>query len=306
MSRGLTVLRVVPPEGVAAGLLLLGSALWGSTFPAAKQGIAAMGLLAFIAWSRIIGFAALLPLGLGIPRAEWRKALPIGATLGVLLYFAYYLQSLGLARTSATNAGFVTGLYVVGTPAFGALIYRKWPARRALGAVAMSTAGLALLSLNGWSFSAGDALVLASVVFWSLQILLVGAATRYDPVVLILIELGVAAVLHLVTAGFDLRTDRLSEVWGYLLITGVLGTGLAYFFQIIGQRRVHPTRTAIIYTGEPIFAALFSMLWLGERLSPRGYLGAAFIVAAMLVAELGPATRARSPKSTPGRRDRVP
>jgi drug/metabolite transporter (DMT)-like permease len=74
----------------------------------------------------------------------------------------------------------------------------------------------------------------------------------------------------------------------------VLGTGLAYLVQIIGQRRVAPTRTAIIYTGEPVFAALSSAVWLGERLDVRGWLGATAIIAAMLVAETAP--RASAPR----------
>lgn len=299
MGRRLDLLRTVPSSGTATGLLLLGAACWGSTFPAAKEGFAIMGLLAFMAWSRIIGLLALAPCAAGIPAAEWRRALPTGALLGVLLYLAYLFQSLGLERTTATNAGFLTGLYVVGTPVIGALLYRRWPERRVLAAVALSTLGLALLALEGWSFAAGDALVLVSVVFWSLQILLVGRAAHLDPVVLILVELGVASALHLVTTAGDLRVDLLPQVWGLLVLTGALGTGLGYGVQIIAQRRVHPTRTAIIYTSEPVFAALFSMAWLGERLTGRGWLGAALIVGAMLVAEVGPAREPAAEAGSP-------
>jgi drug/metabolite transporter (DMT)-like permease len=279
-------LRIVPSEPVAAALLLLGSALWGSTFPAAKEGMAVLGLLPFMAWSRITGFFVLLPLAAGIDRREWKRGLAPGALLGLLLYFAYYLQSEGLVRTTATNAGFLTGLYVVGTPLLGAVMYRRLPDRRIGAAVALATAGLALLSLRAWSFAAGDLLVLASVIFWSLQILAVGAFKERDPVVLILVELGVAAALHTMTAGFELRFDALPQTWGYLIVTGALGSGLAYFVQIIAQRRVTPSRTAIIYTGEPLFAALFSWLWLSETLDARGWVGAVLIVSAMLVAEL--------------------
>jgi drug/metabolite transporter (DMT)-like permease len=299
MGRRLDLLRIVPRPGTATALLLLGAACWGSTFPAAKEGFVIMGLLPFMAWSRIIGFLTLAPLAAGIPATEWRRALPIGTLLGVLLYLAYLFQSLGLERTTATNAGFLTGLYVVGTPLIGALLYRRWPEPRVLGAVTLSTLGLALLSLEGWSFAPGDALVLVSVLFWSLQILLVGRAAHLDPVVLILVELGVASVLHAATTLGDLRIQLLADVWGLLILTGALGTGLGYFVQIIAQRRVHPTRTAIIYTSEPLFAALFSMTWLGERLSGRGWAGAALIVAAMLVAELGAARKPAVETATP-------
>ncbi|CAN5705048.1 DMT family transporter [soil metagenome] len=299
MGRRLDFLRIVPSPGAATGLLVLGAACWGTTFPAAKEGFAIMGLFAFMAWSRIIGFLTLAPFAAGIPAREWRRAGPIGALLGVLLYLAYLFQSLGLERTSATNAGFLTGLYVVGTPVLGALLYRRWPERRVLGAVALSTLGLALLSVEAWSFAPGDALVLVSVLFWSLQILLVGRASHLDPMVLILVELGVAAMLHVATALGDMHAALLPEVWGLLVLTGALGTGLGYFVQIIAQRRVHPTRTAIIYTSEPLFAALFSMAWLGERLTGRGWLGAGLIVVAMLVAEVGAARRLVAESGSP-------
>ncbi len=286
MSR-LAALRIIPTEKVAGLLLLTGAAFWGLTFPAAKEALEIMGPLAFMTWSRAVGFISLVPLAWGTPRDRWREALPLGLLLGVLLFFAYLFQTLGLERTTATNAGFLTGLYVVGTPLFGAAIYRRWPSVRVLVAVAMSTAGLALLSLRGWSFSPGDSLVMLSVVFWSLQILAVGRGTQRDPVVLILVEMAFATILHAASSGFDLQFDALPRAWPYLIITGVLGTGLAYFVQIIGQRRISPTRTAIIYTGEPVFAAFFSALWLGERLNARGWAGAALIVAAMIVAETG-------------------
>ncbi|MDQ3619489.1 MAG: DMT family transporter [Actinomycetota bacterium] len=286
MSR-LAALRIIPTEKVAGLLLLTGAAFWGLTFPAAKEALEIMGPLAFMTWSRAVGFISLVPLAWGTPRDRWREALPLGLLLGVLLFFAYLFQTLGLERTTATNAGFLTGLYVVGTPLFGAAIYRRWPSVRVLVAVAMSTVGLALLSLRGWSFSPGDSLVMLSVVFWSLQILAVGRGTQRDPVVLILVEMAFATILHAASSGFDLQFDALPRAWPYLIITGVLGTGLAYFVQIIGQRRISPTRTAIIYTGEPVFAAFFSALWLGERLNARGWAGAALIVAAMIVAETG-------------------
>ena len=287
MSTRLGALRLVPRERTAVALLVVGAALWGLTFPAAKEGLEIMGPLAFMAWSRGAGFASLLPLAWRMPRAAWRRDVPWGLLLGALLFFAYLFQTLGLERTTATNAGFLTGLYVVGTPLFGAVLLRRRPRRRVLVGVALSTAGLALLSLRGWAFSPGDSLVLVSVVFWSLHILSIGHGAERDPVVLAVVQTGSAALFHAVAAGFELRVDALPDVWPYLVVTGVLGTGVAYFVQIVGQRRISPTRTAVIYTSEPVFAALFSALWLGERLTARGWAGAVLIVIAMVVAETG-------------------
>lgn len=283
--RGL--LRRVPPEPVAVVLLVSGAAMWGVTFPTAKDGIDVMGVVSFAFWTRFVGLAVLLPLAPGVPRGEWRRSAPIGALLGVLLYLAYLFQSLGLERTTATNAGFVTGLYVIGTPILAAAWSRHLPSLRIVGALCLSLAGLALLSLRGGTFSAGDSLVLVSALFWSLQILAVGAGAERDPVALIVTELAVASALHLVGAGFQVRAGLLDDVALELFFTGVLGTGVAYFFQVLAQRRISATRTAIVYSSEPLFAALFSWLWLNERLGLRGWVGGLCIVAAMTLVEAG-------------------
>ena len=252
-----------------------------------KDGIDVMGVVSFAFWTRFVGLVVLLPLAPSVPRREWRRSAPIGALLGVLLYLAYLFQSLGLERTTATSAGFVTGLYVIGTPVLAAVWGRHLPSRRVVGALCLSLAGLALLSLRGWSFSAGNSLVLVSAVFWSLQILAVGAGARRDPVTHIVTELALASALHLVGAGFQLRADLLGGVALELFFTGVLGTGVAYFFQVLAQRRISATRTAIIYSSEPLFAALFSWLWLDERLGPRGWVGGLCIGAGMILVEAG-------------------
>ena len=298
------------PNRIDAGLLLvLTPMLWGATFPAAKLGIGPVGIFPFMAWTRVVGFLTIL---LAIPfiarsamtTASLRRAAGPGFLLGALIFVAYILQTEGLARTTATNAGFITGLYVVFTPILALALFGQRAGRAAWIAVAVSVLGLALLSVPGLDDlrpRSGDLLVLASAVAWAGQAVAVGRfAARHPSSVLSLAQMGTAAGLHLVaTAWTGLRPGAAAEAWHLLLITGVLGSGLAYTLQLIAQREVSATRAVVILAGDSVAAALFSAIWLGERLLIHQWIGAAIVLGAMGLSELG-ARRAAALRLEPG------
>ena len=286
-------------------LLLLTPVIWGVTFPAGKRALETLPLLPFTAWSRIYGLAALaLSLPLLLRWAPWRAplrrlVLP-GAVLGGIMFVAFTLQSAGLERTTATNAGFLTGLYVVFTPLLGLALFRRRVGVWAWVAVGLSILGLGLLSmrdLGSLDPSSGDLLVLAGAVAWAGHLTAVGYfAERHPALPLSVAQLTGAAAFHLVAAipgGVDLAGA--GEVWHLLVITGVLGSGVAFTIQVIGQGSVSATRAAIILAGESVVAAFASAIWLGERLQAHQWAGAAVAVSAMVLSEIGarrkPATR---------------
>src|SRR5262245_57233509 len=124
-------------------VLLLTPILWGATFPATKIGLRHLTVLSMTAWSRVLGvltILALLPLlkrAGGGPDRRWREALAPGAILGALMFGGYLVQTEGLARTTATNAGFITGLYVVFTPLLAMLLFGQRAPRAAWTAIAI-------------------------------------------------------------------------------------------------------------------------------------------------------------------------
>src|SRR5262249_10136458 len=157
------------------------------------------------------------------------------------------VQTEGLARTTATNAGFITGLYVVFTPLLAMLLFGQRAPRAAWTAIAISFVGLALLSitrLDEIRLHAGDLLVAGAAVIWAGHIATVGhLSTRFPAWMLSLGQMGTAAVLHLsVTAGSGLQisTAVSSDVWPLLVLTGILGSGVAFTIQIVGQRSLTP------------------------------------------------------------------
>jgi drug/metabolite transporter (DMT)-like permease len=210
--------------------------------------------------------------------------------LGGLLFAGYALQTWGLESTTATNAGFITGLYVVFTPLLALVLFRQ-PVRGSVWlAVGLSIVGLALLStqtLDSFEPHPGDFLVLSSAVAWAGHVVAVGRfAPRFPVHVLAIAQLGAATGLHVILAlpgGLQARS-----AWSaapLLVTTGVLGTGIAYTLQLIAQRQLSPARAAIILSGESLASAMLSVVWIGERLVWHQWLGAGLIVGAMVLSE---------------------
>jgi drug/metabolite transporter (DMT)-like permease len=277
-------------------ILLITPILWGATFPAAKVGLEAIGVFPFMFWTRLLGFVTILaavPLVARgqITRASVRRVAGPGILLGSLIFVAYVLQTEGLARTTATNAGFITGLYVVFTPVLGLALFRRSVRGAAWAAALVSVLGMALLSvpaLDDLRPRSGDLLVLASAVAWAGHAVGVGYfAGRHPSVLLSLAQMGATAALHLVAlAPTEARAPDTGEVWLMLLITGVLGSGVAYTLQVVAQRTITAARAVVILAGESVAAAAIAYVWLGERLMTHQWAGALMVLAAMAISEL--------------------
>ena len=286
-------------KGDSGLILLLAPILWGATFPAVKIALRRLPVLTLTAWSRGLGFLTILAL-LPLMRrrdqgqhAPWRSVLGPGALLGAFMFVGYTLQTEGLARTTATNAGFITGLYIVFTPLMAALAFRQRTARSAWLAIALGFSGLALLSITNLSavrLHAGDLLVLAGAVVWAAHITAVGRfSPRYPTWMLSLAQMGAAALFHLIAAvpaGLRLPVALGARTWPLLLAIGVLGSGVGFTIQILAQQQLSPGRAVILLAGESVVAAAAAALWIGERLVPHQWLGAALVIAAMAYSEL--------------------
>lgn len=170
-------------------LLIVTPILWGATFPAAKKGLETLPILPFTAWTRLLGFLSILAVMPFFARSELtrttiRRVAGPGVLLGALIFVAYMLQTAGLQRTTATNAGFITGLYVVFTPILGLVLFRRVPGWPARVAVALSIVGLGFLSITSLDEIRprfGDLLVLASAVCWAGHLIAIGHYAQRHP-----------------------------------------------------------------------------------------------------------------------------
>jgi len=275
---------------LATGALLLVTASWGSTFFMIKDLLERVPTLDFLAVRFTIAGLVMLAVAhrsvLGLDRQTVRRAVVVGAIYGV----AQILQTAGLAHTAASVSGFITGMYVVCTPLLAALLLKTKITATTWAAVALATAGLGVLTLNGFSIGYGEALTFVAAVLYALHIVALGAwSTARDALGMSVVQLLVIAAICLVATAPDgvVLPDN-GRDWAAVIYMALVAGAIALVAQTWAQSQLSPTRTAIIMSMEPVFAALFAVLLGGEELGARMLLGGAMVLAAMLVVEVGP------------------
>ena len=268
--------------------LVVVTAIWGITFVQVKDAVEIYPLFAFLAVRFAIASATLAPIAARRMRTLDRRGLGAGLGLGGLLALGYALQTAGLARTTVSSTGFITGLCVVLTPVTALVLFRYRIEPAALVGVALATIGLGMLSGIEAGSAVGDALVLAGALAYALQIVLMERfAPEYDPLALTLAEMVAACVgfTAIAVALGDLRMPHGWTVWAALLVTGVFASALAFLVQTWAQQRTSATRTALVFALEPVFAGLAGYFLAGDRLGTLGWAGCAVILAGIAVSE---------------------
>jgi drug/metabolite transporter (DMT)-like permease len=283
-------------------LALVGIAsIWGLTFVMVKDAIEELPTMAFLAYrfipaSMIVAVVFRRQLA-SLSRDGWRA----GAVMGLFLAGGYIFQTLGMENTTASNAGFITGLFVVLTPVLGAIVLRDRLPGTVWAAAAVAAVGLWLLSGAGTDFNTrGDGLVLICSFSLAAHILATAHAVKaHDVGALLAIQLGVVGLVCLAIGAMagDLEAPHGGTVWSALIVTSLIASALGFFVQTFAQQHAPPARTALILAAEPAFAGLFGWLLNDERLSATGWLGAALIMTAIVAVEIIP--RFRPPRPLP-------
>jgi drug/metabolite transporter (DMT)-like permease len=277
------------------------AAVWGLTFVMVKDAIEELPTMAFLAYRFIpasLIVAVVFRKQLARMSADgWRA----GAVMGVFLTGGYVFQTLGMEHTTASNAGFITGLFVVLTPVLGALVLRDRLPRTVWAAAAVAAIGLWLLSGAGTDFNTrGDGLVVICSFSLAAHILATAHAVKlHDVGALLAIQLGVVGLVCLAIGAVagDLEAPEGGTVWSALIVTSLIASALGFFVQTFAQQHAPPARTALILAAEPAFAGLFGWLLNDEHLSATGWLGAALIMTAIVAVEIIP--RFRPPRPLP-------
>ncbi len=272
----------------ALAVLVAVTAVWGVTFVQVKDAVALYPLFAFLAVRFAIAGATLAVPAAARVRGLGARGLSAASFLGGLLGAGYALQTAGLERTTVSSTGFITGLYVVLTPLLALAILRARVPATAWAGVVLATIGLGLLAGVHGGEVAGDLLVFAGAVVYALQIVLMERyAPLYDALAFTLVEMLAAfAGLLAVAAGTgELRVPHGATVWGALVVTGVFASALAFLAQTWAQRRASATQTALAFSLEPVWAAVFGVTLSGDRLGAAGWAGCAVIMAGIVLAE---------------------
>jgi drug/metabolite transporter (DMT)-like permease len=269
--------------------------IWGLTFSMVKETLDVIPPFVFMSYRFALAFIVMAAIcGRRMSRID-RGTAAAGLLLGVFLYGAYSFQTFGLQYTTAGNAGFITGLFVVFVPILSTVILHQKPSLRSVFSVIVATIGLGLLSLQpGLKVNTGDVLVLACAFIYSLHIIYMDRfVQRYDLLLLTLLQMAVVAVLQAASAfifeDFVFPTDGF--VWLTVIVCGVFASALAFFVQAWAQREISPVRTSVVLIMEPVFSVFFGIILLGETLTWRGWLGCALMLTGMLITELKPESR---------------
>jgi len=306
-------------------LLSLAAIIWGFAFVAQRLGMEHIGPLLFNgirfglgagvllvgvkvreawkhggvgAWKRGSGEVIGSPTADRRPLTEDRR-LPIayGILLGLILFAGATFQQAGIVYTTAGNAGFITGLYVILVPVFGMFTGQKAGINLWGGAI-LATFGLYFLSVTeSLTMSKGDILVLTGAVFWAVHVLYTGwLSPRTSVMRLAITQYTVCAILSLL-ASFIFESNTLQGIYNALiplLYGGFLSVGVAFTLQIVGQKKAPPAHTAIILSLEAVFAVIGGVLILSETMTERKWLGCSLMLLGMVLSQMRVGSRQSS------------
>lgn len=270
--------------------LLLVTVGWGASFILTKNALADLPTFNFLAIRFLLAFVLSLALFSRRLKTLNRKTLVSSAIVGTVLFAGYALQTIGLHFTTTSKSAFITGFSVVLVPLFTALYLKKRPETPAVIGSLMALAGLGLLTLDGsMAVNIGDTLTLIATIAFALHIIFVGYfTTGCDSLMLGVFQIGVVGFWSLLTS-LIVETPvipELSPVWINILLLSIFCTAGAFIVQSVAQQYTTATHTALIYSGEPVFAAIFGYFMIGDVLTGQGLVGAGLILGGMLAAEL--------------------
>ncbi|UTW04733.1 DMT family transporter [Amphritea atlantica] len=279
--------------------LLLVAAIWGFAFVAQRLGMDHLGPFGFNGCRFLLGAVSLLPLLWVFPpktgSTEPGAMLRGSVTAGILLFLGASLQQAGLLWTSAGNAGFITGLYIIIVPLMGLLLGYITRLNTWLGGL-LAVVGLYFLSVetsaaNTVTINSGDLLVLGSAFFWAAHVVVIGRlASQLDNLRLAIIQFMICALLSFMVALIfeqdSLTLSNIALAWQPIAYAGLLSVGVAYTLQVVAQRNAPASHAAIIMSLEAVFAAIGGWWLLNEGFSNRALIGCTLMLAGMILSQL--------------------
>ncbi len=294
-------------------LLLIGSFIWGTTFVAQSMGTNHLNAFSFNCIRNFIGVFALLPVLFWQILTETKGKNSVdnkdrntfvsnlkniftpdlffgGLSCGTALCLASYFQQVGIEHSTVGKSAFITTLYIVMVPLLGLFLKKKLPFQIWIGVV-LAMIGLYLLCMKDEAFvlTTGDIYLLLCAFFFTIQIAAVDYyAPKVNCVALSMMQFLVTAILSGVGMLFT-ELPTFENIWGAiipLLYAGVLSSGIAYTFQIIGQKHLAPTVASLIMSLESVFATLAGWVILKEVLSTKELIGCGLVFAAVILTQI--------------------
>lgn len=287
------------------GALLLNTIIWGGTFALIKNALTDISPLLFLGIRFFIAAAILFPFIYKIVKQTDRNTFIAGSVLGLFYFFGFATQTIGLNYTTATKSGFITGTFVVIIPILQTIIEKKKPKWYNIVSIIFVMIGLIFLSSSGDNllqfinelgsdFNIGDFLTLICAVLFAFQVVYVDVFTKkYDYMPMVFIQLLITGIggflgsIFLSSIGLEIVKFNLTTNLIFALVyTSVFASIIATIIQLKYQKVVSPTKAGIIYSFEPIMAAILAFFIVGEKISKFGMFGGVFIVIGLLLSEI--------------------
>ncbi|MEK7858120.1 MAG: DMT family transporter [Elusimicrobiota bacterium] len=264
------------------------AAVWGATFYMVKDALSAVDPVTLVAYRFLLSALFLLPLALS--KKAPGRLLKEGAILALILAILYMTQTVGLKYTSASNSGFITGLFVLFVPLFLLVFFGKPPTPVQWGASVLALAGLWMLTGGVGEYNRGDALTILAAMTYAAHLLATDVYVKADADAILLAfhQFWMTGLLSLAVAGgmgASLRVGTAKAGW-VILFLAVFPTLSAFYIQMLAQRKTSPVKVSLIFSLEPVFAALFAWTLGGEPFVWGRAAGGLLIVAAMVAGEL--------------------
>ena len=255
-------------------LLVLVTLCWGSSYLFMKIGLGSMGEFNLIA------------LRFGI---AWRTV-KYAALLGFLLFGVFACITFGLSSTTTSNAGFLVSMTVIFVPLLSVVVLRKKIETRLIIGVVLTLIGIGFLTISvPFGIQLGDGLCILAALIYSMYILVTSYASKVtDALTLGILQLGFTSVYGLFLS-LLFETPHMpdtTEAWVAILALSILCSGLGFILMPIAQQYTTPTHTGLIFALEPVFAVFFGMMFAGEIIPLKGYVGAVFMLLGILAAEV--------------------
>lgn len=279
-------------QGKANILLVIVTMFWGLSYTFMVLGLDSMGVYSLVALRCAVGFIVAAAIFYKKMHLTNIRSLSYSAIQGFLLFFVFAASLIGLETTSAANAGFILSLTVVLVPLFTAFLERKLPSRAVSIAIVATLIGISILTIQkGLTFQRGDVIIAAAAVAYAVYLILNSKFAQKESVESIpysVYQIGFASLFGFIGA-FTLETFTMpqsNEAWFAVLSLGLICTAFCFIGQTIAQQYTSATHTGLIFSLEPIFAAMFAAIFIAEPITAKILIGGSFILIGNLVAQM--------------------
>ncbi|WFD11959.1 DMT family transporter [Tepidibacter hydrothermalis] len=264
---------------------------WGASFILTKNSLSELETYNFLAIRFFIAFIISSCIFFKNMIKADKKSIKYELILGIILYAHYAFQTVGLNYTTPSKSAFITGSNVIMVPILSALMIKEFPQKKSLVSAILALIGLAMLTLNEniTSINRGDIYTLICAVVFAIYIIFVGKYTwECESIALAVIQFGVVAFLSSITS-IAIESPVMpssNDIWINIIILSVICTSGAFIIQSVAQKFTTSNHTALIYSAEPVFAAMFGYFLYSEVITIKTGIGAFLILLGMIISEV--------------------